>query len=172
MKKTYLFTLLFLLIPFAFAAGNQNSSGMTSGEVVLDSVGASSYHVAPQAGGYLAETLVGNTLPGRILYNIPVIGNVLSSALNNFAPQAANKDNAQNQNVDLDVAKKNLENSKDNVAMMFSYIVDTFEILFDAIISIIYIFILSGTIWIIFVGYIRFLCMIIYWIKGKVKYAK
>jgi hypothetical protein len=106
-------------------------------------------------------------VPGGVL-----VSEVISTVANTLDAQFNNKEQAQNQNIDLDVAKNNLDNSKSNVTSMFFFIVSTFIVLFDMIISIIYIAMLSMIIWIIFVGYAKLMIMIIDFVSGRYKVFK
>ena len=96
-------------------------------------------------------------------------GQLTSSVIDDIAAQFNNKENDENQNIEVDAAKKNLENSKDNVERMFFYIVATFTVMIDMLLSIIYIAMLSLTIWIVFVGYAKLLILVIDMVTNKMK---
>ena len=144
----------------AYAQGNADSAGMTTGEVNLDFAQSLYYN-----------TVSSDTIPGSIARNLPFVGGVVSILQDSFEAQYPNKENALNQNIEIDVAKQNLQHSKDNVKTMFFYIVAVLTILFDVILSIVYIVIISLFVWLIFVGYVRVLIMVIDFIKrGVVKW--
>lgn len=147
---------LVLLLSFTFA---QADAGMNDGETILDNSNSfknTAYNAAIEAGNFF------------ITGNINAI-KAFSTLTDSFSAQFQNKEQGLNQNTEIDVAKQNLDNSKDNVATMFFFIVATFTILFDMIVSLIYISLLMLFIWIIFVGYAKFLIMIIDFISGKLE---
>lgn len=160
MKKAYnvvmLLLVLVLLLPFVSAVGSMD------GETVLDTVS-----------NYASTNYRAGIENGLLLSPFGVVNIKLFSTLaNTLGIQYNNKANALNQNVDLDVAKNNLENSKTYVSNMFFFIVGTFVVMFDLIISIIYIAILSLTIWVIFVGYVKLMIMVIDFVHGRYKIYK
>lgn len=147
-----------VMVLLAISAAHADA-GMNDGETILDTQPL-----------YDTASYMDGTENGASYISQGVLGQKVSSILQDtFTTQFENKEQAQNQNVELDVAKANLENSKDNVSKMFFFIVATFVVLFDAIISIIYIFSTLLLIWLLFVGYIKFHIMIIDMIYGQVR---
>lgn len=152
MNKTLGTIMLLLLLSIQVHA----EAGQLEGEKVLDS----SQNYATNA---FREGLEGlSFLPGGVLYY-----NIISTLTNSFSVQHQNKEQGLSQNTELDVAKQNLENSKDNITTMFFFIVSTLVVLFDALLSVIYISLFLLIVWIVFVGYVKVLVVLINFIYGK-----
>lgn len=152
--KYYALLIMLVLIGSVYA-----DAGNNEGEIVLDS--STNYQTTSFRDGL--ETGL-NFVPGGLL-----AVKAASVLTNTFSTQFTNKENGDSQNVELETAQQNLENSKDNVSMMFFFIVSTFVVVLDALISMLYISLFLMLIWIVFVGYAKILILVIRMISGKIQ---
>lgn len=153
---------ILLLFSLSFVTATTNSSGSLGGNAILDTARFFSLNV-----------LDGKSAPGMIASHLPFIGEFASNLQNDIETQFGNKESAGDQTTELKIARQNLENSKDNVSIMFFFIVDTFIIIIDAAYSLVLIAIMMLTFWLLFVGYVKLCVIIINGISGKyVSYAR
>lgn len=138
-------------------------AGQNDGEIILDE--AENYKT--RAGTHPDIGIIDFIPGGKLIKKGTEV--LVSSTSDDFENQFKNKEQAQNQNKELLAAKENLQNSKENITTVFFFIVTTLVIVFDAIISIIYILFMVLLIWILFVGYAKTLIIIIDFISGKIE---
>lgn len=165
MKATTIFLAMLAALMISFTIAH--AAGQNEGEQILDSQGNMNWKTIA-ADSWSAATSVAQF---GISYGTGIVQGVrtTSNLMNTLAAQDLNKQNAQNQNTEVTAAQADLDNAKENMTQMFFYIVGTFIVLFDMILSIISIAVFSFIIWLVFIGYVRFMVVIIDFAYGKSK---